>query len=84
MNVSLSKTFEYYIEQQIGSGKYNNASEVIREALRLKMEKDELYQAKLKALQGDINVACQQIEHGDYETFDIERIKKDARKQLKD
>ena len=50
MNVNLSPTFEEYIKQQLDSGTYNNASEVIREALRLKMQQDELYHAKVEAL----------------------------------
>ena len=34
---------------------YNNASEVIIEALRLKMQRDKVYQAKLAALRTAIN-----------------------------
>ncbi|MBL4580356.1 MAG: type II toxin-antitoxin system ParD family antitoxin [Gammaproteobacteria bacterium] len=50
MNVNLSSTFEDYIKQQLDTGTYNNASEVVREALRLKMQQDELYQAKVEAM----------------------------------
>jgi len=50
MNVSLSKQFESYIQTQLDSGVYNNASEVIRDALRLKMRQDELYRTKLDTL----------------------------------
>ena len=50
MNVNLSSTFEDYIKQQLNSGLYNNASEVIRDALRLKMQQEEVYQTKLEAL----------------------------------
>jgi antitoxin ParD1/3/4 len=50
MNVNLSATFEDYIKQQLDTGLYNNASEVIRDALRLKMQQDEVYQTKLEAL----------------------------------
>ncbi|HBO92163.1 MAG TPA: type II toxin-antitoxin system ParD family antitoxin, partial [Gammaproteobacteria bacterium] len=46
MNVNLSEQFEQYIAEQVKSGLYNNASEVIREALRLKMQQDQTYQAK--------------------------------------
>ncbi len=35
MNVSLTPILEDYIRQKVASGLYNNASEVIREALRL-------------------------------------------------
>ncbi|MCY7297423.1 type II toxin-antitoxin system ParD family antitoxin [Alteromonas sp. a30] len=40
MNVNLSPAFESYIQQQLESSMYNNASEVVREALRLKMQQD--------------------------------------------
>lgn len=70
MNVSLSKTFEQYIERQVGSGRYNNASEVIREALRLKMQSDEIYQTKLQALREDVDQACKQVEKGEFVSFD--------------
>lgn len=55
MNVNLSTVFEDYIKQQLESGMYNNASEVIREALRLKMQQDEIYQTKLQALRSAID-----------------------------
>ncbi len=46
MNVSLSSTFEAYIQKQLDEGTYNNASEIIREALRLKMQQYEIYNTK--------------------------------------
>ena len=64
MNVDLSEQFEQYIAEQVKSGLYNNASEVIREALRLKMQQDQTYQAKLEALRADIDVACKQLDDG--------------------
>jgi len=41
MNVSLSEYWEKFIAQQIASGQYGNASEVIREALRYWREERE-------------------------------------------
>ncbi len=35
MNVSLTKTQEQYIAEQIKSGDFQNASEVVRDAMRL-------------------------------------------------
>lgn len=35
MNISLTKHFEAFVEQQVATGRYNNSSEVIRAALRL-------------------------------------------------
>jgi putative addiction module CopG family antidote len=35
MNVSLTPELEKFVEGKVGSGLYNNASEVVREGLRL-------------------------------------------------
>jgi uncharacterized protein len=40
MNVSLTAELEKYVRRKVASGLYNNASEVIREALRLHVEKE--------------------------------------------
>ena len=41
--------FEHFIDEQISSGRYNNASEVVRAGLRL-LERDELQLAELRRL----------------------------------
>ena len=46
MNVYLGDYFKNYIKNQIDSGRYKNASEVIREGLRKLEERDEILQAK--------------------------------------
>jgi predicted nucleotidyltransferase len=40
MNVSLTTELEKYVRRKVASGLYNNASEVIREALRLLVERE--------------------------------------------
>jgi predicted nucleotidyltransferase len=40
MNVSLTVELEKYVRHKVASGLYNNASEVIREALRLHVERE--------------------------------------------
>ena len=40
MNVSLTAELEKYVRRKVASGLYNNASEVIREALRLHVENE--------------------------------------------
>ena len=77
MNVSLSSTFEAYIQRQLDEGTYNNASEIIREALRLKMKQDEIYQTRLESLRAAI---IQGEESGDATPFDMQDIIQDAKK----
>jgi antitoxin ParD1/3/4 len=40
MNVSLTPQLEEFVRRKVESGLYNNASEVIRESLRLLIERD--------------------------------------------
>ncbi len=42
MNVSLTPELEKFVDGKVESGLYNNASEVIRESLRLLKEHDEI------------------------------------------
>jgi antitoxin ParD1/3/4 len=50
MNVSLTPALEKLVQQKVESGLYNNASEVIREALRMMKESEEVRRLKLKRL----------------------------------
>ena len=47
-NVSLPDGLDAYVDAQVESGKYGNASEVVRTALRLMQERD-AHQAALRA-----------------------------------
>jgi hypothetical protein len=40
MNVSLTLALEEFVRRKVATGLYNNASEVVREALRLMVERD--------------------------------------------
>jgi len=53
-NVNLTEELDNFISTNISSGRYDNASEVVRAALR-SLERDEaIYQAKLTALRAAI------------------------------
>jgi antitoxin ParD1/3/4 len=42
MNVSLTPALERLVQQKVETGRYNSASEVVREALRLMEERDQM------------------------------------------
>ncbi len=42
--------FENFIQQQIESGRYSSASEIVRDALRLMEDREELRNTRLKTL----------------------------------
>ena len=46
--------FERFIKQQIESGRYSSASEVIRDALRLLEEREELRENRIEALRQQV------------------------------
>ncbi len=50
MHVSLTPELEELVKEKVASGLYNNASEVIREALRLMHQQDAVYKLKLERL----------------------------------
>ena len=73
-NVSLGDKFEEYIQKKLKSGEYASASELIREALRLKMQMEAIEQAKLNALRRDIGDAWQEAEDGKCTDFDVDEF----------
>ena len=54
MNVSLTPELEQLVTEKVASGMYNSASEVVREALRLLKERDEIRQSRLEELRREI------------------------------
>jgi antitoxin ParD1/3/4 len=54
---AVGKHFEGFIKQQVESGRYRSASEVIRDALRLLEERQELRETQMKYLRRQIQEA---------------------------
>jgi antitoxin ParD1/3/4 len=76
MNISLTPHLEEMIRAKIASGSYNSASEVVREALRLLEEEDQVRSLKLQKLREDIREG---LESGPSSVFDPKEIKRAAR-----
>lgn len=55
MNLNLGEQWEDYVRRRVESGRYNSASELIRESLRLHEEKELLFQHQLKQLGANID-----------------------------
>jgi antitoxin ParD1/3/4 len=68
-NVNLTDYLDRLIEDGVKSGKFSNASEVVREGLRLLDERQQEHKAKLKWLRGAVQEGVDAIERGDYTTF---------------
>jgi antitoxin ParD1/3/4 len=72
MNVHLTPELERLVQNKVQSGRYNSASEVVREALRLMEQKDELRSIQLQELRSRVDKGLVQAERGegaDGETF---------------
>jgi antitoxin ParD1/3/4 len=72
MNVHLTPELEELVQSKVRSGRYNSASEVVREALRLMEQKDEVRTIQLQELRNRIDKGLAQAERGegmDGETF---------------
>lgn len=65
-NVNLTEHFDRFIEAGITSGRFSNASEVVREGLRLLEQREHEDQAKIEWLRGAAKEGFDAIERGDY------------------
>jgi antitoxin ParD1/3/4 len=68
-NVNLTEHFDRFIDVGIASGRFSNASEVVREGLRLLEQREQEDQAKLEWLRSAAKEGFDAIEQGDYVTL---------------
>lgn len=69
-NVVITDRHAALIEECVKSGEYQNASEVLREGLRLVEERRAQNAAKLEALRAAAQVGIDDIDAGKYTTFE--------------
>ncbi|NLC37171.1 MAG: type II toxin-antitoxin system ParD family antitoxin [Alcaligenaceae bacterium] len=65
-NVVLTEHQQSFVETLVQSGRYQNASEVLREGLRLVEQREQLDAAKLKALRDAANKGWDDLDTGRY------------------
>jgi antitoxin ParD1/3/4 len=63
-NINLTQHFDRFVERQVASGRYGNASEIVREALRLLEEQEQQREAKLIALRQAAKEGFDEIDRG--------------------
>jgi len=64
MNVSLTQELQKLVREKVRSGEYGNASEVIRDGLRLLKDRDEQRQARLDAIRNALDRGLQDLDEG--------------------
>ena len=65
MNVSLTPELEEFVSTKVSSGRYNSASEVVREALRLLEEFDEARAGQLLAFNRQLGRRLASLDSGE-------------------
>jgi antitoxin ParD1/3/4 len=66
MHISLTPELESRVRAKVETGLYNNASEVIREALRfMETHEDWIHEIKLSRIREQLNVGVDQLERGE-------------------
>lgn len=72
MNVSLTPEFDRFVAEQVDSGRYRSASEVVRAALRLLQQREAEHEARLDVLRKALREGIEELERG--ESFDGEEV----------
>jgi len=79
MHISLTPALESNIKTKVKTGLYNNASEVVREALRFMEENQDLIrQMKLNHLRQAVAIGAEQAENGEFSRRSVQDIIADA------
>ena len=69
-NISLSPEQDAFVEKVVEAGEYQNASEAIRDALRVLQQRRKEASLRLKALRAQIKVGADALERGDFTEVD--------------
>ena len=65
MNVSLTPELEKLVERKVRSGRYQSASEVIREGLLLLEDQDRLRETRLEEVRRKIQAGIDELDRGE-------------------
>jgi antitoxin ParD1/3/4 len=65
MNVSLTPELEQFVQSRVASGRYQTASEVVREVLRLLEEREQSRETVIRELRAKIRRGIEQADRGE-------------------
>jgi antitoxin ParD1/3/4 len=69
-NISLTSEQDALVEQMVDSGEYQNASEAIRDALRVLQQRRREDKLKLQALRAQLRLGTEAFRRGDFDEVD--------------
>ena len=84
MNLSLTDELEAWIDSRVASGLYRSSSEVVREALRVLREREELKELRRQGLRAAIAKGVADLDADESEPLDAElmaELKAQGRRQ---
>lgn len=64
MTIDLDRETERRIEQEVQSGRYHSAADVVREALRLMEQRDEVFALRKEEIRNQIGEGLQSLRRG--------------------
>jgi antitoxin ParD1/3/4 len=73
-NISLTDRLDRFIETNVSTGRYQNASEVVRDALRLLQQRHQEDMMRLRRLRKAIQEGEDALARGDYVDVDLEEL----------
>ena len=79
MNIEFNETYQNYIQEQLDAGTYANASELLGEALRLKIQQDADEKTKAEALR---TAFFEGENSGESEPWDMNQIIAQAKQEI--
>ena len=82
-NVSLPDTLDGFVEQQIASGAFHDANEVVSAGLRLLQHRADRKAARIARLRAAIQVGLDDLERGDFvEVTDLDAYFRDLEAEV--
>ena len=73
-NVNLTDHLDAFVEGSIASGRYKNASEVVREGLRILEQRQAEDELKLRRLQEAVRLGEEALQRGEYEDVELDGL----------
>jgi antitoxin ParD1/3/4 len=85
MNVSLTPELDKFVTGKVESGRYNSASEVVREALRLLEEHDRARTAQIAAFNQELSGRLASLDRGEHIKPEVaqQRLQQKSRERRK-
>lgn len=81
MHISLTENLEAMVKSKVESGLYNNASEVIREALRMMHKEDEAEKARYAEFRREALRGYEQAKQGEFSTKSLDDLDREIEEE---